>query len=233
MTQRPFPVAWFEYPERPEKEVFLFESDIVERLPPDLREPGQDVFLEIISAGGGRVRVDWQRIMREGRTHVPQQSTEIFQSRMVGRGSTLGSQDLGFFIFNSQYLKSALINIRKYIFSLVLIVGISHADVLYSIEFQYADETVLTFGIPHPRGRVTDVPIDSADGEKVLGFRVCADEWVDAITIVTNRKQSAWIGKTTKHVFEMIPPQGYEVVGITGQVGQCIDMFGVVYASNT
>ena len=105
-------------------------------------------------------------------------------------------------------------------------------EVLYSIEFQYANETILVFGTPHPSGRVTDIPIDSAEGEQILGFHVCADEWIEAIRIVTNRKQSAWMGKATKHVFEMIPPQGYEIVGIGGQVGQCIDMFGVVYISN-
>jgi hypothetical protein len=65
-----------------------------------------------MSAGGGRVRIDWKRIISDGRTHIPQQTTEIFQSRMVGKGATEGSADLGFFIFNGDFMTSGLINLR-------------------------------------------------------------------------------------------------------------------------
>ena len=109
-----FPVAWFEYPERPEHEVFIFDSDIVQRLPPEEREGGHDIFLEVISAGGGRVRLDWNKVMKEGRTRIPQQSAEIFQSRMVGKGCTQGSRDLGFFIFNGDFMVSGLVHLRSY-----------------------------------------------------------------------------------------------------------------------
>jgi hypothetical protein len=107
-----FPVGWFEYPDRPEHEVFIFESDITNRIPEDQRIPDQEMYLEAISAGGGRVRMNWQRIMKEGRTRIPQHTTEIFESRMVGKGQTAGSQNMGYFIFNSPLLTSGLINLR-------------------------------------------------------------------------------------------------------------------------
>lgn len=109
---KPFPVGWFEYPDRPEPEVFLFESDIVDRIPEDDRALEREISLEAVSAGGGRVRIDWKRIMRDGRTYIPQQPTEVFQSRMVGKGTTEGSQDLGFFIFNSGFMTSGLMSLR-------------------------------------------------------------------------------------------------------------------------
>jgi Putative peptidase family len=109
---RSFPIAWFEYPSQPEKEVFLFESDIIERLPEEERNTEQKLLLEAISEGGGRVRIDWARIMKEGRTHIPQHPTEIFQSRMVGYGNTQNSTDLGYFIFNNKFMTTAIVNIR-------------------------------------------------------------------------------------------------------------------------
>jgi len=105
-------VAWFEYPDHPEKEVFLFESDIVDRMPMDERRMGQEISLEVVSAGEGRCRFDWRREMKEGRSHIPQQGAEVFRSRMVGKGMTEGSTDLGYFIFNSQFMTSGLINLR-------------------------------------------------------------------------------------------------------------------------
>lgn len=108
-----FPIGWFEYPDRPEHDVFLFESDITERIPSEQRVPEQTIYLEAISAGGGRVRINWQKVMKEGRTHIPQQNTEIFESRMVGKGNTEGSQNLGYFIFKSQLLTTGLINLRN------------------------------------------------------------------------------------------------------------------------
>ena len=107
-----FPVAWFEYRDRPESEVFLFESDIIERIPADMRTPDQEMVLEGISAGGGKAQINWGRTMKEGRTLIPHHPTEIFQSRMVGRGKTEGSKNLGYFIFNSHLLTSALTNLR-------------------------------------------------------------------------------------------------------------------------
>jgi hypothetical protein len=105
-----FPVGWFEYPERPEHEVFLFETDIIERMPAYERD--NEILLEVISAGGGRCRVDWKWVMKYGKTHVPQQINEVFRSRMVGRGKTEGSTDLGDIIFKDQFTSSGLTNIR-------------------------------------------------------------------------------------------------------------------------
>jgi hypothetical protein len=107
-----FPIGWFEYSDRPEHDVFLFESDLMDRIPPEKRVPEQQIFLLAVSAGGGRVRLNWQKVMKEGRTHIPQQNTEIFESRIVGKGNTDGSQNLGYFIFNSQLMTASLINLR-------------------------------------------------------------------------------------------------------------------------
>jgi hypothetical protein len=112
VPEKSFPIGWFEYPDRPEQDVFLFESDLMQRIPEDQRFSDQPLFLEVVSSGGGRVRLNWQKVLQESRTHIPQHGTEIFESRMVGKGNTEGSQNLGYFIFSSQLLTSALINLR-------------------------------------------------------------------------------------------------------------------------
>jgi len=112
-------------------------------------------------------------------------------------------------------------------------VGISHARSLYSIEFQYADGSSSTFGTPHPRSKGTDFPIDHAGGETILGFHIRASEWIDAIKVISNRKRSAWLGHLgSDRVFEMVPPHGYDIIGIYGRHGRCCDAFGVIYTTN-
>ena len=111
-------------------------------------------------------------------------------------------------------------------------VGISHGRALYSIEFQYADETSLVFGTPHPRGTETDIPLDADAGEMVTGFVVKAGDWIDAIKVITNKKRSAWLGSLGRsREYVMTPPQGYQIIGVFGRVGRCCDGFGVVYSS--
>ena len=92
----------------------------------------------------------------------------------------------------------------------------------------------MTFGTPHSRGLITEIPINAAAGEMVKGFLVRANDWIDAIKVVTNFKESAWLGSVAStKTFDLIPPQGYQVIGIYGRFGQCCDGFGVVYTSNT
>lgn len=81
-------------------------------MPEDQRIPDQELILEAISAGGGRVKMNWQKIMKEGRSTISEHPTEIFESRIVGKGQTAGSQNVGYFIFNSPLLTSGLINLR-------------------------------------------------------------------------------------------------------------------------
>jgi Jacalin-like lectin domain len=228
-----FPVAWLENPERPEHEVFLFESDIVQLLPLELRKDDPVLYLEIISPGGGRVNLDWRRVMREGRQQIPQSSSEIFQSRRAGKGSTEGSTDLGFFIFDAQFTTAGLINLRtllKWLWSNNY-KGVTHGDVLYSIDFLFADETAMLFGTPDPDVSVTDVPINVNAGEVVIGFSVRAEGQINAIQIVTNKKRSAWLGGDGGATYELTPPNGYKTIGIYGRYGECCDGFGVVYVS--
>ena len=105
-----WPVAWFDYPERPDPEVFLFESDIAEKIPMDDRT--QEFTLEVISAGGGRVRIDWKRVIQSGRGYIQTQGTEMFRSRMVGGGKTEGTVDSPDAIFKYEFMTSSLTNIR-------------------------------------------------------------------------------------------------------------------------
>ena len=92
----------------------------------------------------------------------------------------------------------------------------------------------MTFGTPHPQGKSTDVPIDANIGEVIRGFSVRGGEWIDAIKVITNVKQSAWYGDMTGgRTYQLTPPQGYEIIGIYGRFGVCCDGFGIVYTSNT
>ena len=92
----------------------------------------------------------------------------------------------------------------------------------------------MIFGTPHPRSKGTDIPIDAANGEVITGFKVRASEWIDAIKIVTNKKQTGWLGHLGGgRRYEMTPPHGYNVIGVYGRHGRCCDSFGVIYSSDS
>lgn len=92
----------------------------------------------------------------------------------------------------------------------------------------------MTFGTPHPQSKQTDITLDADAGEMLTGFAVRADEWIYAIKVITNQKESAWLGDpANSRTFILKPPHGYDIIGICGQVGLCCDAFGVVYTSNT
>jgi hypothetical protein len=225
-----WPVAWFEYVTVPDKEVFLFQSDLVDRMPMDERQ--KEMSLEVLSAGGGRVRFNWKTVMTAGRTHVPEQSGEVFRSRMVGGGNTEGSSDSGDVVFKSQLITVGLKNIRTPV--ALAKSGISHSRAIYSLEFHYTDGSNVMFGTPHPRSKFTDVAIDAANGEVITGFHVRASDWVDAMKVITNKKQSAWLGHLgDAQKYALITPQGYNIIGVYGRYGRCCDAFGIIYTSNT
>ena len=106
-----WPVAWFEYPDRPDPEVFLFEADIVEKIPMDDRT--QDFTLQVFSAGGGKVDINWREVIRVSRGSLEHDGTEMFRSRMVGGLETEGSSDSPDAIFKFKNMTSHLINIRS------------------------------------------------------------------------------------------------------------------------
>jgi hypothetical protein len=114
--------------------------------------------------------------------------------------------------------------------------GVFHDEVLYAIEFQFADGTKMLSGSIHPLAKSTHVQLNPDSGERLTGFAVCsADKWVDAIKVLTNKKESPWMGNTKSwRLFWLRPPQGYEVVGICGEQSGWYrrDSFGVVYTSN-
>ena len=122
-----FPVSWFEYPIQPEKEVFLFESDLVDRLPMDDKE--KEMFIEGISTGGGRIRFNWKAVMKGGRTHVPERGGEVFRSLEVGGGDTEGSKDTKDIIFKSQLITTDLIAIRTPLNPTTNLIQASHTPV--------------------------------------------------------------------------------------------------------
>ena len=93
--------------------------------------------------------------------------------------------------------------------------------------------TLFATGLCYFPALLTAHTLDADAGEKITGFAVRAGEWIDAIKVITNRKESAWLGDDRNtRTFLMKPPQGYEIIGICGQIGICCDAFGVVYTSN-
>jgi hypothetical protein len=160
------------------------------------------------------------------------QSDEVVRSRMVGGGNTEGSSDSGDVVFKSQLITVGLKNIRTPV--ALAKSGISHSRAIYSLEFHYTDGSNVMFGTPHPRSKFTDVAIDAANGEVITGFHVRASDWVDAMKVITNKKQSAWLGHLgDAQKYALITPQGYNIIGVYGRYGRCCDAFGIIYTSNT
>jgi hypothetical protein len=107
-----FPIAWFDYPDRLEAETFLFESDIRERMLPDERD--KEISLEIISAGGGTVKIDWHRIISEGKTGIPEERNAVFRSRAVSMSRGLDIANSGDLVFKHRYMASKLTCLRTF-----------------------------------------------------------------------------------------------------------------------
>lgn len=70
-------------------------------------------------------------------------------------------------------------------------------------------------------------------GEKLVGFFVRAGAWLDCVQIITNYRRSELFGNVNAGTgADFVPPAGYELVGIKGNVKGWITSFSILYAAD-
>lgn len=76
----------------------------------------------------------------------------------------------------------------------------------------------------------TDVTLEP--NEIITGFNVRCGAWIDGVQFITNhgRMTDMFGNKNGGGLAELVPPQGQQIVGVYGRVGQWVDAIGIVYA---
>lgn len=76
----------------------------------------------------------------------------------------------------------------------------------------------------------TDIPFTT--NEFLTQINVRSGAWVDAVQIITNNKITQWFGNANGgSVHRLMPPAGYQFVGITGQIGDWINSIQAMYSN--
>lgn len=202
-----------EYPNQPQTEVFLYEDDLRQQLTGPYRGRDKQLKLEILACGGGQTTVEnFVEITQRDQLH------DTFERR---RGVLTG--------FKSAQLGNPDGNIQTTIFPPnVAGLRIYAGKALDGVEFCYTDRQPVIFG--NRGGVMHDFPLQM--GEQVVGFFVRSGAWIDGIQVITNMRRSEVYGnKTGGSGHELVPPHGYEIVGLSGNVNSWLFSIGIIYVA--
>lgn len=202
-----------EWPNQPQTEIFLYEDDLRKQLPEKFRSADKKMKLEILGVGQTQCHVDdFVQLTQRDQIH------DTFERR---RGVLTGfkSAPLG---NPSGDLYTTIIPPNP--ISLKIFAG--HA--LNGVEFFYADRDPVIFG--NHGGSPNEFKLQM--GEYIVGYFVRAGAWIDAIQVITNMRRSDVYGnKTGGGAHEMVPPHGYEIVGLYGHLNSWVCTLGLIYVA--
>ncbi|KAK3950219.1 putative peptidase family-domain-containing protein [Pseudoneurospora amorphoporcata] len=105
-----------------------------------------------------------------------------------------------------------------------------HGLALDGLEFVYDDNSSQLFGKKGGKAGGDVFDMDVRRGEYVTGFYVRAGFWIDGIQIFTSsgRKSPIYGKPNGGSGHTLIPPRGFNIVGVTGSCGAWVDGFSVV-----
>ncbi|KAI9367129.1 putative peptidase family-domain-containing protein [Aspergillus egyptiacus] len=111
---------------------------------------------------------------------------------------------------------------------LLTCVRIYHDNKVNGLEFFYEDATSQLFG--KRDGSPDEFALDTRRGEILLGFYVRAGHWIDAIEILTSlgRKSGVFGNANGGSGYNLIPPLGYKIAGISGTCGAWVDGLSLI-----
>ncbi|QSL66901.1 hypothetical protein MERGE_001288 [Pneumocystis wakefieldiae] len=79
-------------------------------------------------------------------------------------------------------------------------------------------------------GNLYDFPIDGPKGERVKGLYIWSGMWIDGLQITTTWNRTSPIyGTTSGQCKYVTAPEGYEMVGLYGSIGEWCNTLGVIY----
>lgn len=203
----------FEYPNQPQTEIFLFEDELRQRVGEKYGARDKKLKLEILSLGQSQTTVeDFVQLCQRDQIH------DTFERR---RGVLTG--------FKSAQLGDSGGTIQTTIIPPdPVAVRIFSGSCLDGVEFCYSDRQSVLFG--KRGGSPKDFPLQM--GEYITGFFVRSGAWIDALQVITNTRRSEIYGNATGGSgHELVPPHGYEIVGLAGSIKDWVVSIGVVYVA--
>ncbi|KAL2866967.1 zinc metalloproteinase family protein [Aspergillus lucknowensis] len=200
------------------KQVTVTESDLRQRVfGSDKEKKKKQVKMSIFSGGLGKFTVD-------SISNLKSKNSQVKLSRGVGfRGCKLGISQLA-----GSQPEELLLDCAFQSTKLLTSIKVYHDAKLHGLEFLYEDATSQLFG--RREGKTDDFVLDTRRGEILLGFYVRAGHWIDAIEVLTSlgRKSGIFGNAGGGLGYNLIPPLGYKVAGVSGSCGAWVDGFSLI-----
>ncbi|KAL6233962.1 hypothetical protein BDW75DRAFT_213551 [Aspergillus navahoensis] len=199
------------------KQVTVTESELRQRVFGTDKEKKKQVKISIFSGTLRSFTVDSVSSLKS-------KSSQVKLPKGVGyRGCKLGISQLA-----ESQPEQLLLDCAFQYKKLLTSIRIYHNDKLHGIEFLYEDATSQLFG--NRDGKSDDFVLDTRRGEILLGFYVRAGHWIDAVEILTSlgRKSGLFGNASGGSGYNLIPPLGYKIAGLTGSCGAWIDGLSLI-----
>ncbi|KAF3923306.1 hypothetical protein ABW21_db0202723 [Orbilia brochopaga] len=196
-----------------ERNYVLSEADVLSRIPNlDHKDKNRKIKLSIWTIGNGHADLDDFLAVARSAVKLPG-GGKAFRSMRLGLGGGVPTETI--LPVGSNRVLNAVHVYTSY--------------ALHGIEFTFDDNSSMLFG--HKQGAHAEFPLDTRKGESLLGFSVRSGFWIDGCDVLTTLgRRSPFFGNANGGThYIMIPPRGYQIVGIAGSVSQHVDSFSILY----
>ncbi|PKS07098.1 hypothetical protein jhhlp_005697 [Lomentospora prolificans] len=219
--------TWIEYPVEngaPQRQIDLVEDELRAHLPNSVKR-GAKLKLSVKSYGGGNIDIpDFKTLCsKESTVKLGKTGRLGFRGQMVGL-SRLQNTQAHEVVFVPSGSKGKTRVVSKIV--------VFHGRAVDGLEFVFDDGSVEMFGKKggKPGGDTFDLVLDIRRGEYLAGFHVRAGAWIDGIQILTSvgRKSQIYGNSKGGSPQTLIPPSGYNVVGVAGTCGAWVDGFSLI-----
>ncbi|KAL4885141.1 putative peptidase family-domain-containing protein [Aspergillus karnatakaensis] len=199
------------------KQVTVTESELRQRVFGSEKEKKKQIKLSVFSGALGSFTVD-------SVSNLKSKNSQVKLPKGVGfRGCKLGISQLP-----ETQSEQLLLDCAFQYTKLLTSIRIYHDAKVHGLEFFYEDATSQLFG--KQDGKSDDFVLDTRRGEILLGFYVRAGHSIDAIEVLTSlgRKSGVFGNANGGSGYNLIPPLGYKVAGISGSCGAWVDGLSLI-----
>ncbi|ORY60899.1 putative peptidase family-domain-containing protein [Pseudomassariella vexata] len=219
--------TWIEYPAEKgtlQRIIVLTEKELLNRLPENKRQSSK-MQISIKSHGGGNLDIaDFRTLCSKASALKlsfgpgPLGQT-AFRSYKLGLSQMEGSEPHEF-VFTSFKEKNRVLS--KIVFY--------HGLAFDGMEFFYDDNSSQLFGKRGGKAGGDTFDMDIRRGECITGFLVRSGFWIDAVQVLTSlgRKSPIYGNAHGGSPHTLLPPRGYNLVGVSGSCAAWVDGFSVL-----
>ncbi|TID14981.1 hypothetical protein CANINC_004652 [Pichia inconspicua] len=192
----------------PQKYIRIQYSMIQNQLAPQFRN--KPVKLEVLSLGFGQRSIDDLKNYLSEHSQMMKLSNNVLARKSDAYGNG-----------NSSYQECIFPAGKKIAFFRV-----THGLALDGIETHFTDGSRVAFGNTKPH--YTDFKLDS--DEVLIAVLFSSGGWVDSVQFATNKKVSSNFGGNGGSLHKIQIPQGSNLLGFYGNVGDWVDQIGIFYS---